>query len=78
MNDATRFPELDRTAQWYGRLLAEAQAVSQRSLDRLRELSRRFGLPHGIIHVSEELQGRGTGLPPRQPSLNRHPALSGQ
>jgi hypothetical protein len=64
MNDATRYQELNRTARWYNRLLDEAQAVSQRSLDRLRELNRRVGLPKGSIAEFEELVALKAGSSP--------------
>ena len=55
MNDATRYQELNRKAQQYNRLLEEAKQVSHKSLERLRELSRRFDFPNEIIHELEEL-----------------------
>ena len=59
MNDATRYQELNRTARLYNRLLDEAKEVSQRSLDRLRELNRRFDFPEDLIHELEELETMG-------------------
>jgi hypothetical protein len=60
MNDITPYQELNRQAQEYNRLLEEAQEVSYKSLERLRELSRRFDLPdHHFIHELEEsVRGR--------------------
>ena len=55
MNDITRYQELNRQAQEYNRLLEEAQEVSHKSLERLRDLSRRFDLPNEIIDELEEL-----------------------
>ena len=68
MNDATRYQELNRKARQYNQLLEEAKQVSCRSLDRLRELNRRFDFPEELIHELEELESMGTGFPLAEPS----------
>jgi hypothetical protein len=73
MNDVTRYPELDRSARLYNRLLDEAKAVSHKSLERLRELNRRFDFPEDLIHELEELEG-GTVWADGGLAFHRRPA----
>jgi hypothetical protein len=59
MNDLRHYQELNQRAQLYNQLLNEAKDVSQRSLDRLRDLNRRFDFPEDLIHELEELETTG-------------------
>jgi hypothetical protein len=69
-NDITRYRDPNRQAQEYNRLLGEAKEISQKSLERLRELNRRFGFADSILLELEGLEGgktRREGTPAAYP-----------